>query len=382
VAEQIIILGASARAAAFSALRAGFAPWTADLFADADLAARCPAQRVQRYPADLESAAREAPPGPWLYTGALENYPELVERIAAVRPLWGNRGETLRRVRDPWKVRSALLAGGLPSPGLARRPEDLSPGVWLRKPRRGAGGAHVVRIAVGAAKRRGAGPHEPPGAVYYQQFIPGIPTSAVFVAARGRAVLLGVTRQLIGAPWTGARGFQYAGSAGPLLLSEAEGRAWRRIGACLARRFELSGLFGVDAVAHREGIFPVEVNPRYTASIEVLEESLGFAGLAFHAAACRDGRLPPEPLVRPRRFCGKVILYARRSGPAGPAFWEFIRASENGNSWPAAADLPRVGEVFQSGRPVLTLLGQGPSGAAVLRDLRRRAHQAFQLLGA
>jgi len=33
---QVLIVGASARAAAFSALRAGLRPWCADLFADLD----------------------------------------------------------------------------------------------------------------------------------------------------------------------------------------------------------------------------------------------------------------------------------------------------------------------------------------------------------
>ncbi len=34
--QHLLIFGASARAAAFSALRAGLQPWCADLFADAD----------------------------------------------------------------------------------------------------------------------------------------------------------------------------------------------------------------------------------------------------------------------------------------------------------------------------------------------------------
>ena len=43
---SLLIFGASVRAAAFSALRAGLQPWCADLFADADLRARCPTIRV------------------------------------------------------------------------------------------------------------------------------------------------------------------------------------------------------------------------------------------------------------------------------------------------------------------------------------------------
>src|SRR5205807_295367 len=80
---NLLIFGASARAAAFSALRAGLRPWCADLFADADLAARAPVRRVTgRYPADFLRHLDAAPPGPWIYTGGLENRPYLVERMA------------------------------------------------------------------------------------------------------------------------------------------------------------------------------------------------------------------------------------------------------------------------------------------------------------
>ena len=44
--QNLLILGASTRAAAFSALRAGLAPRCVDFFADRDLAAVCPVERV------------------------------------------------------------------------------------------------------------------------------------------------------------------------------------------------------------------------------------------------------------------------------------------------------------------------------------------------
>jgi predicted ATP-grasp superfamily ATP-dependent carboligase len=378
--ERIIILGASARAAAFSALRAGFAPWTADLFADADLAARCPARRVESYPADLERVAREAPPGPWMYTGALENHPGLVDRVASQRLLWGNSGNVLRQVRDPWAVREALLAEGLPSPELAAGPADLGPGDWLRKPRRSAGGAQLQRIAAGMSARLHTSPTEPHADVYYQQLILGASASAVFVAAHGRAVLLGVTRQLIGEPWTGAREFQYSGSIGPVVLSTKDRDAWRGIGDCLARRFALQGLFGVDAIVHGEGVFPVEVNPRYPASIEVLEDSLGFSAIAFHAAACQEGQLPSGPPHRSTTICGKAIVYAPLSGPGSAALWRFIGDASDAGLWPLAADLPNAGEIFHAGRPVLTLLSRADNERDVLADLQRRAGLVLSFL--
>src|SRR5260221_7119838 len=99
---DLIILGATARAAAFSAQRAGMRPWCVDLFSDADLARACPARRVglDAFPAALIDALADAPDGPVIYTGGLENHPDLVECIH--RPLWGNTPDVLCRVRSPF----------------------------------------------------------------------------------------------------------------------------------------------------------------------------------------------------------------------------------------------------------------------------------------
>src|SRR5438105_1796271 len=101
-AQSLIIVGASARAAAHSALRAGFAPLACDLFADVDLERACPAVCVKDYPRGLVPAAARYPAAPWLYTGGLENHPDLVDEIASQRPLLGVAGDGLRAVRDPF----------------------------------------------------------------------------------------------------------------------------------------------------------------------------------------------------------------------------------------------------------------------------------------
>ena len=110
--ETILIVGASARAAAMSARRGGLNPWAADMFGDQDLRACCPVERIDDYPNGLERVLAAAPAGPWMYTGALENYPDLVDRMAALRPLYGIGGESLRAVRDPQRLAAAVRAAG------------------------------------------------------------------------------------------------------------------------------------------------------------------------------------------------------------------------------------------------------------------------------
>jgi len=201
-----------------------------DLFGDLDLAAS-PAARIAPglYPVGLPRLARRFPPAPFIYTGAMENHPEVIARLAGERELWGNSPETVRRVRDPLQVRAALLDAGIPSPRCAVGSRPGEAGCrWLRKPLAGAGGRRI-----GFAPRRG-GPWD--AAVYFQEWIEGRSFSAIFVAAGGRALHLGTTVQLVGESEFGARPFAYCGSLGPALLRKKAAERIRRIGDVLAAR--------------------------------------------------------------------------------------------------------------------------------------------------
>src|SRR4051812_27209595 len=140
---NLILLGASTRAAAFSAARAGLEPWCADLFADADLRRAFPVRRValDDYPAGLLATLADAPAGPVMYTGALENYPSLIARID--RPLWGNAPDVLRRVRSPFRLAEALREHGLPTLEVRRDPPPEAGRRWLLKPYRSGGGIGI-----------------------------------------------------------------------------------------------------------------------------------------------------------------------------------------------------------------------------------------------
>lgn len=383
--DLLWIAGASARAAAFSAIRGGISPITADLFADLDLAAQCPAVMVEDYPRGLAALSRKVPAGaPWMYTGALENSPDLVDAIAADRPLWGNPGKVLRAVRDP-----QCLTAELGEFGLNGCPVEVDPakvptdGSWLVKPRRSAGGTRIERWRGELGDRRA-------GEVYFQQSIEGRACSAVYISAESEkdgylasgTILLGVTEQLLGAvcPWLHATAFQYAGSLGPLSLAEEEDKAWRSIGWRLGLRFGLVGLWGVDAIVNDAGIWPVEVNPRYTASTEILERAGGFSAVKLHAEACRRPVLPGDLPAFPATCHAKAILFAARDSRV-PA--ELVRQGLEANSEPLepnVADIPRADTELSAGMPVLTCLARGETREDVLARLQDMTAQFERML--
>jgi predicted ATP-grasp superfamily ATP-dependent carboligase len=357
--SRLTILGASARAAAFSAARAGFLPCAVDSFADRDLAELCPAVRIERYPRDFLRALAAAPDAPWIYTGGLENYPRLVERLAKLRPLWGNPAEVLQRVRDPWQLAAALRAAGLSTPLLAR---SAAGGDWLVKPLRGSAGLGV-RWATSQDL------HRPPRGAVLQRHVEGVSAGAVYVAARGKAVLLGATRQLIGRDFGLPREFLYAGSIGPLDLQAAEHARLERIGTELAERFALKGLFGVDFIRTPDDLWAVELNPRYTASVEILERTSGLHLVALHAAACGRSELPQPRAIAPRRASGKAIVYARQNSR-----WERTPVPF------LLADVPHDGQRIAAGHPVVTVFADGRSPDDVEATLRQRVQVVLDAL--
>ena len=373
---DLVIVGASTRAAAFSALRAGLRPWCADLFADLDLQVRCRVRCVTDYPAGLVDAVRDAPQAPLLYTGGLENRPELVQRLGRLRPLWGNGPAVLRQVRSPTRLRTVLLQHGIACPAIIVAPDpEPCAGRWLLKPIRGAGGTGI-RFWTGR-------PLSGRRAVYLQEYIDGESCAALYVGDGRRSRLLGVTRQLVGADWLHAAPFHYCGSVGPLALTPGEYPPFVRLGEVLTEAFGLSGLFGVDGVL-RDGVpYPVEVNPRYTASVEVLEYATGLVTLLRHrtAFAPMDVRIATSA-GETGGLVGKAVYFAPRDlvFPAHGPWLTALRPDASVAELPAFADIPAAGQPVPAGRPVLSCFVRGDDPAACLAALRRVAAELDRLL--
>lgn len=373
--DRLLIVGASARAAAFSAERAGFEPCWIDQFGDLDLASRFPGERIRigAYPRDILPLAERAPRGPWLYTGALENHLDVLGRLSRRRPLLGNDRARCRRVRDPVRLARSLSDAGLPAPEVAAACDGIPcDGSWLQKPRRGAGGFGIV--AYTDAARFHAGRH------YLQRRIEGAPVSGIFVADAQRAELLGVTRQLIGTPEFKVPPFAYCGSIGPVPLPAAEAEAWRSVGDVLAARFGLRGLFGVDAIRANGEIWPVEVNPRYTASVEVLERALAWTLLDLHVQACTGTLSGIQAPPRTPATVGKAYLFAAKDlrTPPDPAALRCILPDGS----PGSADIPQPASGIRAGQPIMTVFAEAADESACMTALRQCAARMYAVLDA
>lgn len=362
MAQIVLIVGASVRAAAFSTIRAGLEPRCIDLFADADLTSVCEYRRVASFD-EVPAAAAQFGPGPWMYTGAIENRPWLIAQLARERPLWGNDAAVVERVRSPKLVAEVLGAAGIPFPE-TRLTADRMPtnGDWLVKPVASAGGRGIEWWR-GQPLRSGR-------QIVFQRYIEGPSYSACYVAADGNAVLLGVTKQLVGETWLHAAPFHYCGSIGPQVLDHRHEEAFTRIGIVLAQACGLRGLFGVDCVMHDGVPWPIEVNPRYTASLEVIELATGLKALEWHERVFEDRALTAFPMNGIRDFIGKVVFFASRvmAFPAGGPWEE--SAAHGPTLLRRYADIPKAEEILPAGAPVITVFAKGSSPQRCFNELK------------
>jgi predicted ATP-grasp superfamily ATP-dependent carboligase len=379
---RILILGLSTRAIAESAVHGGHQVATLDYFGDRDQRALVENYALQRdfdlpFSADaLLRASRSLDFEAVAYVSNLENHPSVVEALARERRLLGNAPEVLRRVRDWSTLRAVCREEGvrIPATLLPGEEDEANPALrWLRKPVR-SGGGHGIRLWDGEPLDRDH---------VLQAYIEGQPTSAAFVADGERSVVLGLTEQLIGQAELGARGFCWCGNIlppadspdGTLAVLEPVEMMVATLTAC----FGLRGVNGIDlVVAEADGgpkPYLVEVNPRYTASMELMEQAYGLDIFSHHVMAV-EGHLPDFTLAdrqQPKHaYFGKGIVYARRTVTM-PETKEWVERGRR--------DIPFPGERIEAGHPVCTVLAEGESRSECWQDLLAKAGEVRREIG-
>jgi uncharacterized protein len=343
------------------AMRGGRRVVAFDLFGDLDL--RRTATRVVT-PSELGGgglaalvrAAGTATANGVVYGAGFENHPALVARLAERHALLGNGPATLRAVRNPARLGAALRDAGLPHPRtfLTAPPEPSRR--WLRKPLRGGGGTRVREWRGGAL----------PVGTFVQERVEGVACSAAAVGDGVRAVVLGITEQLVGQPAFGVRAYRWCGNVVPPRLPAGEREALldraRAICSCLAGAFALRGLFGVDFIWDGERAWTVEVNPRPTASLEAIEAAYGVSTFDAHLRAC-GGELPRVD-SHAVGAAGKAVLFATEPVVVGDS----VSWLERG-----VRDVPHPGERIAAGRPICTVVTTATTPQEALAGLEEQA---------
>jgi uncharacterized protein len=360
VEPPFLVVAVTGRALAESAARAGHPVVVLDLFADRDTRAAASRTRSVRAPRRLRfdgrvllaAAGALAAPGRGcsglVYGAGFEDRGDLLARLAAGRHLYGNDPSVVASVRDPERFFPLLDRLNIHHPEVRLRP-PRSPSGWLVKQVGGAGGAQV-RFAGGPRPRAGS---------YFQRLEQGRTLSALFLADRRRAWLIGINEQWAAAARPG-RPFLYGGAVGGVALPAGTALDLRNKLDALVAATGLVGLNGVDFLLQGEEWLVLEVNPRPTATLDLYDEDYPRGLFDWHLRACK-GELPLRP-ARARAVRAHAVVYATAPGCVGA---EFVFPS-----W--CHDIPPPGARFVAGDPVCTVHAAGGDVAGTVALLRRR----------
>lgn len=363
--RHLVLIGASVRAAAEAAARDGWEISAIDQFGDVDTRRAALTWHPLGSPINLAPLVARLPPGGVMVTGGMEDWYEMLDAIRPDREVWVPTTEALRTVREPNFLQDVARRCDFDFPAWMDVRKGAAPDGWLVKSRRLSGGR-----GVGRATRL-----LPAGDCYFQARTAGRPFGAAFLATETDTLLIGLTRSMTRA--VGHRPFMYTGSVGPVNATIEARQKLRWLGETIRRRMSLRGLFGVDLLAapNSERISLLEINPRYTAGMELLENFRSRSLVTSHLEAWRGqaARLPDIPAT-----CRvKRVVWAQHSLRWNPR-WQLQMA----DAFPSLTlhDLPQPGSAIDAGEPLVTVWAEGEQMGEPLRQVRHLETQLLRLV--
>lgn len=365
MSARVLIVAIAARALARAAVRAGYTPAVLDMFGDADTRQLAATSAVVAGSLDrgfdgdslMQAVERLAPARSGvagvIYGSGFESCPELLQRLAEGRRLWGNRPDVLQAIKEPSQFFPLLDRLNLPRPEISsERPTE---GAWLSKSIGASGGSHIRSFATATDvfDRR-----------YYQRYVAGIPVSCLFLANGRRAVALGWSEQ-----WTvptPVHPFRFGGAVQPVRLPSA---VMRQIETALPKLVRYTGLLGLNSldmmVEDSGDLHVLEVNPRPGATLDIFDGEGPHALLGLHIAACEgklDSRWQPPP-----QASAMAIVYAERLLR--------VRATLSYPAW--SADRPTAGTRIEAGAPVCTVTAEAADAESARRLVLARSRDVL-----
>jgi predicted ATP-grasp superfamily ATP-dependent carboligase len=279
MSDSVVLVGMNIRPLARSAVKAGWEVTAIGVVSYLDMPAEVRYLSLMDdlggiFPPDPDDfharigrAAGELDVASAAYSGGFENFPGIIGEMNTRFELLGNGPETLNGVRSPFRLKEAAASVGVKTPRILAAGESPDPQVqWLKK---------MVRSGAGGGIEPWDGVFPEDQGFIIQERIAGPPQSVSFIANGKEARVFAFSEQLIGDPAFGGMGYRYIGNLvmpppDPVLMAKME-----KLANTLTRTFGLVGLNGIDFILHDGEPYILEVNPRYSASMELYEDALG-----------------------------------------------------------------------------------------------------------
>lgn len=361
--DTVVLVGASVRAAAESASRAKLRVIGIDLFGDVDTRRAC--QQFFKISDTANSAKQdtdailEACAGlPLLQVGGFSHYPRLLDRLSAVCSPFGPSTLRSEQFRDPLVLQHLVKGCGIQIPRTWRSFDNRQcldhrgQQRLLVKPKGSSGGVGIRWWSNGNAM---------PQDGIIQQWVPGRNFGVTFLSDGSTVQLLGICRSLL--TRKGRWPFVYAGSIGPVKLSDSIVDRLQQLGQSVVESFPIAGLFNADVIVDRlDNPWLLEINARWSSSMELVERGLSKTlmnnRVSLIGSALKQQLIPG--LTVGRDLVGqarndplflKRIVYARRPRHFCLADWSAHLGPDQ-----SLHDIPLEGQSIGRNDPILTLI--------------------------
>ena len=222
-----------------------------------------------------------------------------------ILPLYANSISVFKCLENPIIFFETLKLLKVPFPQVnfsANSFEDLGHD-WILKDLGSSGGCGIKKNFGRKSKR----------SEYFQKQLQGTAVSLSFFADGQNVMPLGyskpVTTKQSNLP------FVFCGLDGPVELNDSIDQEALRISKLIVQKFKLRGFNGIDFLASDKAVHFIDLNPRITASFEILQESHSFCFFDRHIHLTSDilsNTCIPEsfPTMQKKIISGFRIIYA------------------------------------------------------------------------
>jgi predicted ATP-grasp superfamily ATP-dependent carboligase len=206
-----------------------------------------------------------------------------------------------------------------------------------------------------------------------QEKLNGLNCSASVLSTGQEYKTILTSKQIIGDPMLGQKEpYGYCGNITPLVgengpLDPAMMVEMADVAEEIIKRLSLIGSNGVDFIIKDDGLFIIEVNPRIQGTMECAELVLKINMAEAHIKACQGVLLEIPP---PDRFAVKMIVHAKKRSKAGQLNFEDI------------FDLPAPNVIIEKAEPVVTVIKSGKVVEEVLSSALKTVKMVYNNLKA
>lgn len=375
---KVIVSGFSGRALSETAAQAGCKISCIDFFGDLDLKKFCRKNFSIKHDSAEKNYSTQIlldliennydDEQYFVYSSDWDNKPELLNKVLTGKDikLLGNSAETLQKVKlkrgsitDKQNLFSFLKRKKFSLPKIIKSEEELkkereidSNRKYLLKPYLSGGGKNI-KLYPDLSTAQKEIEKEMWNNFYLQQYIEGKVSSALFAADEKNAEILGVTEQLKDLT---KDSFKYGGNI--LIKPDLEIISQlKKMASELTENFGLKGINGIDFILSSDGIYFIELNPRFTAAVELLLPIFGAELFELYFYDRIDQNLSEKYISSEMPLYAKIIYYAKTDLTVKKEITELLDyKSVNMNGKYEFRDFPHPGEEIEKHDPVSTVL--------------------------